>query len=75
MIAIELDAGHQNRLNALAAAQGEDGATFARRVLLDYLDFQALPTDSDAAWGQASIALTPEIMEPENWDDTRHGPQ
>lgn len=72
MISIDLDPTHQQRLDSLAQSQGQDGATLARRVLIDYLDFQALPSDSDADWAEASIALTPEVMDEETWDDPGH---
>lgn len=69
MISIELDAAHQRRLYSLAQSQGQDGATLARRVLVDYLDFQALPADSDADWADASLALAPEVMSDDGWDE------
>ena len=72
MISIDLDAAYQERLNSMAAAQGEDGPSLARRVLLDFLDFQALPADSEAAWAEASVALAPEVMGPESWDKEGH---
>ena len=72
MISIDLDAAHQARLDSLASAQGEDGPSLARRVLLDFLDFQALPADSEAAWAEASVALSPELMGPESWDNAGH---
>jgi predicted transcriptional regulator len=72
MISIDLDPTHQQRLDSLAKSQGQDGATLARRVLMDYLDFQALPADSDADWAEASIAMSPEVMGKENWDDPGH---
>ena len=75
MIAIELDSKQQSQLNALAAAQGQDGVTLARRVLLEYLEFQALPADSDDTWANASVELTPEFMSDEKWDEPQHGPQ
>ncbi|MDX1947467.1 MAG: hypothetical protein SFU86_18850 [Pirellulaceae bacterium] len=73
MLSIALDPTHQQRLDALAHAHGQDGPTFARQVLLDYLDFQSLPGDTDAAWAEAAVALTPEIMPTENWDEPGHG--
>ena len=72
MISIDLDPAHQKRLDSLAKAQGQDGATLARSVLVDYLDFQALSNDSDADWAEASIALAPEVMGEETWDDPAH---
>ena len=69
MLAVELDPSQQQRLNALAKLQGEDGPSLARRILLDYLDFQAVPQDTEGAWAEASVAMTPEFMEAENWDE------
>jgi hypothetical protein len=73
MVAIELGPIDQDRLHRLAASQGQDEATLARRILLDYLDLQALPTDSDADWAESSIALAPEIMDQDRWDENTHG--
>ncbi len=62
MVAIELGPIDQDRLHRLAISQGQDEATLARRILLDHLDFQALPADLDDDWAEASIALAPEIQ-------------
>lgn len=70
MVAFNLDPVHQQRLDELARSQGQDGATLARQVLMDYLDFQALPSDSEEAWAEASIAMTPEFMDQEDWGET-----
>jgi hypothetical protein len=63
----------EDRLHRLAVSQGQDEATLARRILLDYLDLQALPADLDDDWAEASIALAPEIMEQEDWGESTHG--
>lgn len=63
MVAINLDPVHQQRLDELARSQGQDVSTLARQVLIDYLDFQALPSDSEEAWAEASIAMTPEFTD------------
>jgi predicted transcriptional regulator len=73
MVAFSLDPIHQQRLEEIARSQGQDGAMIARQVVIDYLDFLALQGDSEEAWAEASIALAPEIMEPEDWDEPRHG--
>lgn len=65
MISIELGRDEQARLDELARSRGQDGPALARSVLLDYLDFHALPRDSEEAWAEASAALAPEVMEPE----------
>ena len=71
MVAFNLDSDHQQRLDDLARSQGQDGAALARQVLMDYLDFQALPNDLEEAWAEASVAITPEFMDQEDWDN-RH---
>ncbi|MCI0358244.1 MAG: hypothetical protein L0211_07160 [Planctomycetaceae bacterium] len=70
MVAFNLDPIHQQRLDELARSQGQDGATLARQVLMDYLDFQALPNDSEEVWAEASVAMTPEFMDQEDWGET-----
>lgn len=69
VISIDLDPADQQRLDSLAQSQGQDGETLARRVLVDYLDFQSLPADSDADWADASVALAPEVMADDGWDE------
>ncbi len=73
MIAIQLDTAHQKRLEELAAAKGQDGTELARRIIIDFLDFGELPRTSDEQWAEASVALTPEIVDQENWDTRHHG--
>ncbi len=68
-LTVELDPAQEQRLDALARSQGEDRATLARRILLDYLDFQSLPNDTDEAWAEASVAMAPEFMDPEDWGE------
>jgi predicted transcriptional regulator len=73
VVSVQLDPDHQARLDELARSQGQDGASFAARILTDYLDFEALPKESDTAWAEASVALTPEVMDQEDWDQPDHG--
>jgi predicted transcriptional regulator len=73
MVAIELDASRQERLDVLARERGESVSDCARQILSDYLDFQALPKDSEEAWAEASVALAAEVMEPDDWKDAEHG--
>jgi predicted transcriptional regulator len=73
MVSIQLDPIYQKRLNDLASAQGKDGTELARQILVDYLDFQSLPNDTADDWAEASVALTPEIMPEEHWDESGHG--
>ena len=63
MVSIQLDAAHEKRLDELAKGRGQDAADLASHIVVEYLDFQTLPTDSDQQWGEASVALTPEIMD------------
>ncbi len=70
MVAFNLDPIHQERLEELARSQGQDGAMLARQILMDYLDFQSLPNDSEEAWAEASVAMTPEFMDQEDWSET-----
>ena len=69
MVAIELDQNREKLLDQLARSEGAKPADIARRVIEDYLDFQSLPKDDAAAWADGSVALTPEIMGDENWDE------
>ncbi len=73
MVVIELNPTQQQRLEELAKSQAQDAATFARRVLSDYLDFAALPAESDEVWAEASVALAPEVMGQESWGESDHG--
>jgi len=73
MITIDLEPAQQQRLDSLAESQGEDARSLARRILLDYLDFQLLPSDTAADWAEASVALAPEVMGQDSWDETGHG--
>ena len=70
MIAIELDLDHEKRLRELARAEGNDASNLARRILSDYLDFQALPDAPDDAWAEASVALAAEVLPAEKWDES-----
>jgi predicted transcriptional regulator len=74
MVSIQLDPVQQQRLDQLAKSQGQDSAALARRVILDYLDFQAITTDPEEAWAEASVALAPEVMGQENWSKSDNGP-
>jgi hypothetical protein len=70
MVAFNLDPIHQARLEELARTRGQDGASLARQILVDYLDFQSLPNDSEETWAEASVARTPEFMDQEDWSET-----
>jgi len=72
MIAIDLEVADQERLDRLAKSLGSDSERLARQIVVDYLDFQALPNDSEEAWAEAAITLAPEIMDVESWDGVNH---
>jgi len=67
MVAIQLDPIREKRLAEVARQRGQAPTQAAQHILEDYLDFQGLPEVSDEAWARASVALTPEVMEPEDW--------
>jgi hypothetical protein len=74
MVAIELDQKHEKELDQLAKAGGQDMASLARQIVTDYLNFHALPNDSEEAWANASVALAAQVMEQDNWDKADYGP-
>jgi predicted transcriptional regulator len=69
MVTIQLDPKREERLRELAAADGQEIGDLARRVLEDYLDFQAWPQDDPADWAAASVALAPQVLREEKWDE------
>jgi len=73
VVSIQLEPDQEKRLIQLAQHQGQDAADLARRILANYLSFQAPPNDSEADWAEASVALTREILDDERWDKTSIG--
>lgn len=73
MVSIQLEPDQEKRLIQLAQHRGQDVADLARRILADYLDFQALSGDSEADWAAASVALAPEVFDDERWDEPSNG--
>lgn len=69
MISIQLDDAKQQRLRELATSAGQDVAQLIQRIVDEYLDAQAWREDSAEDWATASVALTPEILAGESWDD------
>jgi hypothetical protein len=67
MVTIQLENAQEERLRALAANEGHDAAELARRVIEDYLDFQAMSHDTPEQWAEASAAMTCEFLGPEEW--------
>jgi hypothetical protein len=75
MVAVQLDQGREELLDRIARAEGAEAADVARRVLEDYVDFRSLPQDEAADWAEASVRLTAETMDHENWGEQQHGPR
>jgi hypothetical protein len=73
MVSIELNANQERILGQLAAEQGESVTEFLSRIVADYLDLESMATDTEEMWAEASIALAPEIMGPEEWDKADDG--
>ncbi|HEY2414434.1 MAG TPA: hypothetical protein VGI40_19470 [Pirellulaceae bacterium] len=74
MVAINLDQAHLDRLDLLAKSQGQQATDLARRIIVDFLDLESLPADTDEDWAEASVQLAPEVMGDDSWDDHSHGP-
>lgn len=69
MLTIDLDPIREQRLRQLAQSQGEEVALVAGQILADYVDLLALPEDDEASWAAASVALTAEILDDEDWSE------
>lgn len=68
-ITIHLNSNQEKQLRRIAAHQGTDVPELVHEVLEDYLALQQWQKDSPEDWAQASLALAPEIMEKENWEE------
>jgi predicted transcriptional regulator len=77
MITIQLDEAKQQRLERLATSTGQDVSQLVRHIVDEYLDAQVWCKDSAEDWAAASVALTPEFLAGESWDDgdTSHEPR
>jgi predicted transcriptional regulator len=73
MISVDLDFAQQKRFEELAAARGEDPSVLARQIILDYLSLNPSEEATDEEWAATSVALTPEIMGEELWNDSANG--
>ena len=69
MVAVELDLSRERQLTELARSQGADVAFVAQQILSDHIDLLALPEDDAAIWADASVALTAELYEDEDWSE------
>ena len=69
MITIQLPPEQERRLGELAAAQGENAAALAQRVVRDFIAFNDLPSDSADDWAEAAMKLAPEVFAAEEWSE------
>ena len=69
MVTVELDSSRERQLTELAQSRGTEVASVAQQILSDYIDLLALPDDDAAAWADASVALTAELYEDEDWNE------
>ena len=69
MIPLELSPEKEKQLRDLALARNEDLAQLVRRAVEEFLDLQAWAKDSADEWAESSVALTPEILPDEAWDE------
>ena len=71
MVTIELEPTSEDILKELAARHGQSVSELVRQILEDFLAFRNLSDDTSADWAESSIALTPEILPPESWDEEK----
>ncbi len=69
MVTVELDLNRERQLTELAQSRGTEVAYVAQQILSDYIDLLALPDDDAAPWADASVALTAELYEDEDWSE------
>lgn len=69
MLTIPLDPETEQRLRQLAESLGQEASALAGRVLEEYLDLHAWTDDSAEQCAEASIAMTPEVIGNESWDE------
>jgi len=71
MVTIQLDPIKEQRLRELAASRGEALDQLAQRIIEEYLDTWTKDTQED--WAEASVALAPEVMAEDAWEDGEVG--
>ena len=69
MVTIELASTTEECLRNLAALQGQSVDQLASQILEDFLAMQNPTGDSSEDWARTSLALTPEVMPVETWDE------
>ena len=69
MVTVELEPTSEDCLKKMAARHGQSVSQLARQILEDFLAFRNLSDDTSEDWAESSIALTPEILPPESWDE------
>lgn len=69
MFEIELDPSREQQLRQLAASKGQPVSEFARGLLEEYLDLLQWGEDTPEQLAEASIAMLPEVLAEESWED------
>jgi hypothetical protein len=69
MITIDLDSETERRLRQLAESLGQEISALAGRVIEESLEHLAGAGDSPEPWAEVSVALTPEVLADESWDE------
>jgi predicted transcriptional regulator len=69
MITIDLDTETERRLRQLAESLGQEISSLAARVIEEYIERLIGAGDSPEQWAEASVALTPEVLADESWDE------
>lgn len=73
MITVRLDNEQENQLRLLADRLHQDPSEIVRRIVAAHLDAANWPIDDDAAWADASVAMAPELFQPDDWGDAEKG--
>jgi predicted transcriptional regulator len=73
VVSIQLDPQQMKTLDDLAKRRGANASELARRIVVDFLEFQELEKDTQDDWAEASVALTPEVMDQERWESQNDG--
>lgn len=69
MISVDLTPEREQQLRSFAQSHQQEVSDLARRVLEEFLDHQAWKPDLVEDWAEASVAMTPEILPNESWND------
>lgn len=77
MVTVDLGPEREEQLRQLAKSRGEDVSALARQAIEDFLDVQGWTADTEADWAAASLAMSPEVLTDDAWDEDTpaHGPR